>query len=87
MDLQRKMRETHEIQVCQACSVIPKKTRGCNRCQRCFNKLLSKGSEYLCKCDISVSIHFQTSLKPVFVLSLWGIVCRLQREKCWSILE
>ncbi|CDQ73903.1 unnamed protein product [Oncorhynchus mykiss] len=24
----------------QACSVIPKKTRGCNRCQRCFNKVL-----------------------------------------------
>uniref|UniRef100_A0AAZ3SH51 Tc1-like transposase DDE domain-containing protein n=1 Tax=Oncorhynchus tshawytscha TaxID=74940 RepID=A0AAZ3SH51_ONCTS len=37
---------------CQACSVIPKKTRGCNRCQRCFNKVLIKGSEYLCKCNI-----------------------------------
>ena len=30
-----------------------KKTRGCNRCQRCFNKVLSKGSKYLCKCDIA----------------------------------
>ena len=39
---------------CQACSVVPKKTWGCNR-QRCFNKVLSKGSEYLCKCDISGS--------------------------------
>jgi hypothetical protein len=26
---------------------------GCNHCQGCFNKALSKGSEYLCKCDIS----------------------------------
>ena len=25
-----------------------------NRCQRCFNKVLSKGSENLCKSDISV---------------------------------
>ena len=33
-DLQRRMGETPHIQVCQACSVIPKKTRGCNRCQR-----------------------------------------------------
>ena len=45
----RRMGETTQIQVCQACSVIPKKTRGCNHC---FNKVLSKGSEYLCKCDI-----------------------------------
>ncbi|XP_055751982.1 glucuronokinase with putative uridyl pyrophosphorylase isoform X2 [Salvelinus fontinalis] len=33
-DLQRRMGETPQIQVCQACSVIPKKTRGCNRFQR-----------------------------------------------------
>jgi hypothetical protein len=39
--------------VCQAFSVIPKKTWGCNHCQRNFNKVLSKGSEYLCKCHIS----------------------------------
>jgi hypothetical protein len=31
-----------------------------------FNKVLSKGSEYLCKCDISV-YYFE---KPVFALSL-----------------
>ena len=49
---QRRMRETPQIQVCQACSVIPKKTRGCNRCQTCFNKVLSKESEYLCKCNV-----------------------------------
>ena len=40
-DLQRKMGETPQIQVCQACSVIPKKTRYYNRCQRYFNKVLS----------------------------------------------
>ena len=39
-DLQRRMGETPQIQVWQACSVIPKKTWGCNRCQRCFNKVL-----------------------------------------------
>ena len=33
-------RNLTQIQVCQARSVIPKKTRGCNRCQRCFNKVL-----------------------------------------------
>ena len=28
--------------------------RLCNHCQRCFTKVLSKGSEYLCKYNISV---------------------------------
>jgi hypothetical protein len=36
-DQQSRMGETPQIQVCQACSVIPKKTWGCNRCQRCLN--------------------------------------------------
>ena len=40
--LQSRMGETPQIQVCQACSVIPNKTQGCNRCQRCCNKVLSK---------------------------------------------
>ena len=31
-------------------NVIPKKTQGYNRYQRCFNKVLLKGSECLCKC-------------------------------------
>ena len=56
-DLQRRMRETPQIQVCQACSIIPKKTQDCNLCQRCFNKVLNNRYEYLCKCDISVC-HF-----------------------------
>jgi hypothetical protein len=43
-----------KIQVCQACSVTPKKNQGCKHCHRCFNKVLSKGCEYLSKCDISV---------------------------------
>ena len=47
---------------CQACSVILKKTRGYNRCQRCFNKVLSKGSEYLCKCVISRGVCTNTFL-------------------------
>uniref|UniRef100_A0AAZ3R8B0 Uncharacterized protein n=1 Tax=Oncorhynchus tshawytscha TaxID=74940 RepID=A0AAZ3R8B0_ONCTS len=42
---ERRMGETPQIQVCQACSVIPKKTQGCNRSQRCFNNILNEGSE------------------------------------------
>jgi hypothetical protein len=64
---------------CQACSVIPKKTQGCNRCQRCLNKVLSKGSEYLCKCPIT---NEQKQIKKsVFAVSLWGCVlcCWLMR--------
>jgi hypothetical protein len=74
-DLQRRMGETPQIQVCQACSVIPKKTQGCNHCQRCFNQVLSKGSEYLCKCDISIfsiSNTFRNNSKTVFALSWCG---------------
>jgi hypothetical protein len=40
--------------VWQACSAIPKKTQDCNCCQRCFNQVLSKGSQYLCKWEISL---------------------------------
>ena len=36
-DVQRRMAENPQIQVCKACRVIPKKTRCCNRCQWCFN--------------------------------------------------
>ena len=58
------MGETPQIQVYQAWSIIPKITRGCIRC---FNKVQSKGSEYLCKCDISLFlIHLQTFLKTLF---------------------
>ena len=46
--------ETPQIQVCQAVSVISKKNQGSSRCQRFFNRVLSKGSEYLCKCDIEL---------------------------------
>jgi hypothetical protein len=30
-DLQRRLRETPQIQLCQACSVIIKKTQGCKK--------------------------------------------------------
>jgi hypothetical protein len=81
-DLQRTMGETPQIQVCQACSVILKKTQCCNHCQRCFNKVLRKWSEFLCKCDISIFFCLQ---KHVIALSLWGIVCRLMRENNYLI--
>ena len=28
---------------------MPKKTQSCNRCQRCFYKVLTQGCEYICK--------------------------------------
>ena len=76
-DLQRKIGETPQVQVCQTCSIIPKNTRGCNRWQRCFNRVLNKVSEYLGKCYIYF-IHLQ-KITTFFALSLWGVVCRLMR--------
>jgi hypothetical protein len=80
---------TPQIQVCQACSLIPKKTWGCNRCQRCFNKLMSKGSEYLWKWDISFSL--QTFLKTCFCFVIMegkniliNFRIRLERNKMWK---
>ena len=70
-DLQRRMRETPLIQVCQASSVIPKNTWGGNRCQRCFNKVLSKGFDYLCKWIFQQQqkiIHLKNFSKLVFAL-------------------
>ncbi|XP_029520441.1 nicotinamide/nicotinic acid mononucleotide adenylyltransferase 1 isoform X2 [Oncorhynchus nerka] len=40
-EIQKRMRETPQIQVCQACSIIPKKTRCCNHCQRHHSKELT----------------------------------------------
>ena len=73
-ELQR-MGQTPQIQVCQACSVIPKKTHDCNHCQRCFNKALSKGSEYLCKCDISMFNTFANISNNLFLLCHYGVLC------------
>jgi hypothetical protein len=54
----------------QACSVIAKKTGGCNRCQRCFNKVLSKGSE----CN-GVRYCFAKTSKNLFLLWHYGVLC------------
>lgn len=35
-DLQRKVSEYPQIQVCRACDIMAKKTGGCNCSQRCF---------------------------------------------------
>ena len=48
------MGETPQIQVCQACSVIPKKTQGCNHCQ----KVLQQCTE-LKGLNIYVNVIFQ----------------------------
>ena len=84
-DLQRRMGETPQILVCQVSSVIPKKTWRCNRCQRCFNKVLSKGSEYLCKCNILVFL-------TLFLLCRYGLLCvdywrkKKQFNTCYSLI-
>lgn len=44
----RREGEYSQIQVCQACGIILKKPGGCNRCQRCFNYILRRKSEFLC---------------------------------------
>lgn len=41
------------IQMYKACCTKPKKTSGWNCCQRCFNLVQSKNSEFLWKCNIS----------------------------------
>ena len=66
--------EAPQIQWNQACSVIPKKTQGCNRCQRFFNKVLSKVSEFSCKCYISVKF-FNTFAKTMFLFCHYGVLC------------
>jgi hypothetical protein len=58
-----------------------KKTRGCNRCQRCFNKLLSKGSEYLCAFYISDILFIEISKNVCLLLCHYGVLCRLMRGK------
>ncbi len=38
----------------KTCCIFPKKTHGCIKSKGCFYSILSKGSEYLGPCDISV---------------------------------
>ena len=73
-DLERRMGKTPQIQVYQVC-IIPKKTQGSNHCQRCFNKVLSIGTEYLCKCFFNW-MHLHNKM----ALTLWCIVCRLMSK-------
>ena len=78
------MGETPKLQVCLACSVIHKKTRVCNRCQKVMNKVLSKGSEYLCKCILTLrkkSVIILLISKNLCLLCHYGVVCRLMRGK------
>jgi hypothetical protein len=45
------------------------------------NKVLSRRSEYICKCDMSGGFYLhicKNVYKPVFALSICGIVCRLR---------
>ena len=76
--LPRRMWETSKRKVCQACRIIYKKTWGCHCCQRCFNQVLSEGSEFSCKGYISMLflINLQNTPKTCF----WRIVCRFEEK-------
>ena len=56
-NLQRRIGENLQIQMCKADADIPKKTRSCNHCQRRFHKVLTQGVEYLLMQNIS-TFHF-----------------------------
>jgi hypothetical protein len=59
------MGETPQIQVCQACSILPKKTLG-----------VSKGSEYLRKCDCFFCFFtFAKMTKNLFFICHYGVLC------------
>jgi hypothetical protein len=77
-DLQRRRGDTPQIQVCQACSVIPKKTLCSNYCQSSFNKLLSRVSTYI-NVIFPFLLHLQTFLKTCFCFvmgycALWRVL-------------
>uniref|UniRef100_A0AAQ4QX79 Tc1-like transposase DDE domain-containing protein n=1 Tax=Gasterosteus aculeatus aculeatus TaxID=481459 RepID=A0AAQ4QX79_GASAC len=54
MELERFCKEECEKLHRNRCATLvesyPRRLFGCNGCQRCFNKVLSKGCEYLCTC-------------------------------------
>ena len=71
--------EWEKLPKCQACRVIPKRNRGCNRCQRCFNKLLSKGSEYLLYVNVIFPVlcickFAKITKKPILLCHYW-VLC------------
>jgi hypothetical protein len=63
-----------QIQVCQPVVSYPRRLRGCIRCQQCFNKVLSKGSEYL---------HYRSKvlehllIQGVFFIFYYFLHCRI----------
>lgn len=61
-DLQSRMRGSSQKQMCHACRDTPKKTWSCDCCQRCYNKILSHGCEYLCTYWNYTQIGFRISL-------------------------
>ena len=75
-DLQRRMGETSQIQVCQACSVIPKKTWGCNRCKVASTKYWINGLNTF----VNVIFNFYNNLfsekiVPCFCFVVMGLLC------------
>ncbi len=47
-EVRRRMADNCQMMMSKACSIILEMIWGCNWCQRCFNKVLSKGCESLC---------------------------------------
>ncbi len=57
-EIRRIMADNCQMMMSKACSIILKKTWGCNWSERCFNKVLSKGCEYLRTCDFFFFFFF-----------------------------
>ena len=55
--LKRIMDRCCTSQVWKALRDLPRDTHSCHHCQRCFDKVLTQGCEYLRKIDISVFVH------------------------------
>jgi hypothetical protein len=71
------MGEIPQIQVCQACSVIPIYLTKVLQQSTEYYYYYIKGSEYICKCDISGFIlnKFANISKNLFLLCIYGVFC------------
>jgi hypothetical protein len=58
------------------CRVLPKKTLGCNRYQRCFNKVLNNGlNMWIWYFNFVIFNNFAKTSKNVFLLCHDGVLC------------
>ncbi len=72
------MAKNNQMQICKACYIIPKKTRGCNCCQSALSKFWVKCMKTCAMSFFQCFIFnkFVKFINPVFALSLWWVGCR-----------